>query len=97
MFLIFSNIKNKMPKYKSIKYGGKSGIESVKNPVFEESSVVRIIISISVAKGYKIREYIIFGKNTDIKQSRYPKTKTGVQRATIQRLAIIENKEILPK
>lgn len=69
MFLIFSNIKNKIPKYKSITYGGKSGIESVRNPVFEERSVVRIIISISVANGYKIKEYIIFGRNTDTRQS----------------------------
>ena len=97
MFLIFSNIKNKIPKYKSIKYGGKSDIESVKNPVFEESSVVRIIISISVANGYKIKEYNISGRKTEIRQRIYPKTKTGVQIATIQRLAIIENKEILPK
>ncbi len=72
-------------------------MDSIRNPVFEESSVVRIIISIRDDRGYKIKEYNISGRKTEIRQRIYPKTKTGVQRATTQRLAIIENKEILPK
>ena len=97
MLLILNIINNKMPKYNSIRYGEKDGKDRIKNFIFEENCVVRIITSIRVARGYKIKEHNIFGRNIERKQRTYPETKTGVQRATIQILAMIENKETFPK
>lgn len=69
----------------------------MKKSKLEESFVVRITISINVARGYKMKLQIISGRKIDKRQTLYPKTKIGAQRGIIQRLAIIENKESSPK